>query len=256
LEELVSRRDQLAFRLEDAETRFLKSANTAYIKALKAGQQNQGSGSQTDCEKGSQGSPSGASWMQKVKRPTHRRPFLVGKKVDTISWLRDELAKVIPEVDELQQKHRDGEAKAVSAVFVEFDSQTNAQIAYQTLPHHHPFRMTPRFIGIPPDQVVWSSLRYTWWQRIIRKFLFQGFITALIIFWSFPSAVVGMITNITSLTDLVPFLGFINNLPGVIKGVITGLLPAIGLAIIMALVPPIVRCMLLALLPLPQEIGY
>lgn len=40
----------------------------------------------------------------------------------------------------------------------------------------------------------------------------------------------------------VPFLGFINKIPGVILGVVTGLLPSILLSVLMALVPIVCRC--------------
>ncbi|KAL1956143.1 hypothetical protein VTO42DRAFT_7578 [Malbranchea cinnamomea] len=242
LEELVAKRNDLAYRLEEAETRLVKAANAARIKALKLQQQDQESGLQAaqESEDGKLDANTASPWALKVKRPTHRLRFF-GKKVDTIDYLRSELAKVVPQVNELQEKYRRGEVKSLSAVFIEFNTQTDAQIAYQTLSHHHPFRMTPRFIGIQPEHVVWSALHYSWWQRIIRKFALLGFITALIIFWSVPSALVGTISNVSYLTNLVPFLKFIDKLPRIIKGVISGLLPTVALALLMALVPVILR---------------
>lgn len=59
----------------------------------------------------------------------------------------------------------------------------------------------------------------------------------LCIFWSIPVAVIGAISNIDQLTDTVPFLSFIQDIPQVVRGVVTGLLPVILLAILMALVP-------------------
>ena len=233
LEDLVKKRDDLAYELEDAETKFVKLANRAMFKS----KETQTRLTTEELEAAQEGmSPSAL----KAIRPTHRHRFF-GKKVDTIDWLRAELSDLIPKVDEMQEEYRRGETKPLSAVFIEFNTQTDAQIAYQTLSHHHPFRMTPRFIGIQPEHVVWSALHYSWWQRIIRKFAIQGFITALIIFWSIPSALVGTITNISYLTNLVTFLKFIDDLPQIIKGVISGLLPSIALALLMALVPPILR---------------
>lgn len=245
LEALVAKRNELAYRLEDAETQFIKAANKKRAKGLKKNRDEE-SGLPLEEDKGGKGDvkvdvqETVSPWALKTKRPTHRLRFL-RKKVDTIDWLRAELSKVIPEVDELQEKYRKGETKSLSAVFIEFNTQTDAQISYQTLSHHHPFRMTPRFIGIQPEHVVWPALHYSWWQRVIRKFAMQGFITALIIFWSIPSALVGAISNIAYLTNLLTFLKFIDKLPGVVKGVISGLLPSVALALLMALVPPILR---------------
>ncbi|EEH16483.2 hypothetical protein PABG_06570 [Paracoccidioides brasiliensis Pb03] len=237
LDDLVSRRDKLALRLEEMETRLIKSANSARSKAIKLQKKDE----ESAIPDGADHDLDSVAWEGKVKRPTHRLHFFMGKKVDTIEWLRSELERVLPEVKKLQKKHREGDAKSIPAVFIEFDTQSAAQTAFQTLSHHQPFQMTPRFIGVTPHQIVWPALQYSWWARIVRKFLIQGAITALIIFWSIPSAFVGMISNVAYLSKLLPFLSFINKLPDVIKGVISGLLPAVGLALLMALVPVILR---------------
>jgi len=55
--------------------------------------------------------------------------------------------------------------------------------------------------------------------------------------------VVGAISQISYLTQVAPFLSFINNCPKVILGVITNLLPVILLSVLMALLPVILRFM-------------
>lgn len=241
LQKLVKKRDNLAYSLEAAETRYIRKAHAAYLKS--SGTQPMDPESSTeaspvDCEGKLADFPPEPS----VERPSHRTRFLFGQRVDTIDWLRSQLAEVMPQVEKLQERNRAGEVKPVSAAFIEFTTQMEAQIAYQTLSHHHPFQMTPRFIGISPDQVIWPALQYTWWQRIIRKFLVQGFIAVLIIFWSIPSAFVGSISNITYLTNLLPFLRFINDLPTIVQGAISGVLPTVALAMLMSLAPIILRC--------------
>lgn len=103
--------------------------------------------------------------------------------------------------------------------------------------------MAPRFIGLNPGDVIWSNLRIQWWERIIRNAATIGFVVALVVFWAIPVAFVGSISNINSLIDTLPWLGFINKCPKVILGVITGLLPAVLMAVLMALLPIILRCM-------------
>lgn len=112
-----------------------------------------------------------------------------------------------------------------------------------TVAHNLPLHMTPRYIGLDPTQVIWSNLRIKWWERIIRYTGTIAFITAMIIFWGIPTAVVGAISNINFLTQKVPFLRFINSVPQFILGVITGFLPALLLSVLMALVPIILRRM-------------
>lgn len=232
LREKVDERDKLACQLEKAETQLIRNANSERLKMVQKGCIP--SESSLDCENGL------SEFSYKVRRPTHRLR-LFGEKVDSIRWLRNQLAEIIDQVRSLQQKHQDGEAKQLSAVFIEFKSQADAQIALQTLSHHQPLHMTPRYIGIAPREVIWSALNLSWWQRIVRKFLVKGGIAALIIFWSIPSALVGTISNITYLSSMIPFLGFIDELPDIIKGILAGLLPSAALALLMALVPIICR---------------
>ncbi|KAL3476478.1 hypothetical protein BJX99DRAFT_140753 [Aspergillus californicus] len=233
LDKKVQERDKFAHRLEKLETKLIRSANSMRLKLLKDGTLPGTDGA--DCE-----ASGGPAMYHKIQRPTHRLK-LFGEKVDSIRWLRKEIVKMTKDIEPLQEKHRSGKAKLLSAIFIEFRSQSDAQIALQTLSHHQPLHMTPRFTGISPDEVVWSALNLSWWQRIVRRFLIQGGIAAMIIFWSIPSALVGTISNITYLTKQFSFLGFIDDLPEVIKGVIAGLLPAAALVLLMSLVPPLCR---------------
>ncbi|KAM5450192.1 hypothetical protein MaudCBS49596_004567 [Microsporum audouinii] len=242
LARLVNERDSLAYLLEGAETRYVKDAHAARLKALKKqGREPEISLEEATVKQSTETDIKQAPWLLNVKRPSRLSYYVFGRKIDIIDSLRSRLATLIPKVNALQEERRIGEAKSIGGVFVEFTTQREAQIAYQTLSHHHPSQMTPRFIGIPPHQVLWPALRYSWYQRIVRKFAVQGFITVLIIFWSIPSALIGSISNIAYLTNLLKFLSFVNELPPFIKGIISGLLPAAGLAILMSTVPWIMR---------------
>ncbi|KAK2793604.1 hypothetical protein FQN50_010000 [Emmonsiellopsis sp. PD_5] len=246
LEKLVSERDKVAFKLEGAETKLIKLANGARIKALKgrpADEENQDTelpvGDGADGESGSVA----ARWIKPSQRPTHRLKPIIGKKVDTINWSRTEIERLKPEIEALQQKHRDADATKLSSVFVEFYTQNEAQAAYQMLAHNQPLHMAPRFIGLNPADIIWPNLRIKWWELIIRNAATIAFVVALIIFWAIPVAVVGAISNINFLIEKVPFLEFINKCPPVILGLITSLLPVVLLAVLMALLPIILRLM-------------
>ncbi|KAI9675958.1 MAG: hypothetical protein M1829_003196 [Trizodia sp. TS-e1964] len=244
--ELVQERDKVAFKLEAAETSLIKLANANRLKALKKnkGATADAEGVQTEAANVDGESGSIASqWVPAKKRPSHKLKFLIGKKVDTIDWSRSELERIIPRVTELQGNHRGGEGRRLNSVFIEFHTQTAAQGAYQSLAHHQPLHMSPRFIGISPEEVIWSNLRIKWWERIIRKIATTSFVTALIVFWAIPVAVVGLISQINYLTDKLPWLSFINSIPPAILGVITGLLPVVMLAVLMALLPIILKLM-------------
>jgi hypothetical protein len=244
LEEKVKDRDAAAMKLEGAETALIKKANAARLKALK--KNGDASEEHLDLPTGDADAAESGSvasrWVQSKDRPTHRLKPLIGKKVDTIDWARSEIERLTPEIEELQAKHRAGDAKKVSAVFVEFFNQNSAQAAYQSVAHNMPLHMSPRYIGVDPTQIIWSNLRIVWWERIVRNFATIAFICALIIFWAIPVAFVGAISNIDGLIAKFPWLSFINSVPKFIRGVITGLLPSVLMAVLMALLPIIIRC--------------
>ncbi|KAG5304773.1 DUF221 domain-containing protein [Histoplasma capsulatum G186AR] len=246
LADLVEERDKTAFRLEAAETKLIKLANGARIKSLKskpADEENHDTDNLTGDEAQAESGSVAARWIKPSNRPTHKLKPLIGKKVDTINWSRTEIERLNPEIEALQAKHRAGDAKKISAVFVEFYTQNEAQAAYQMVAHNQPLHMAPRYIGLNPNDIIWSNLRIKWWELIIRNAATIGAVVTLIIFWAIPVAVVGAISNINFLTEKVPFLGFINDCPPVILGLITSLLPAVLLAVLMALLPIILRLM-------------
>ena len=182
-----------------------------------------------------------AQWVSARERPYHRPIANFMRRVDTIKWTRKRLRILAPRIRKLKRSLWAGRGRPVPAAFIEFTTQAEAEIAYQTQAHHRPMHMGPRFIGVRPNEVIWSVLRMGRVERIVRKFGTLGVIVAGIIFWSFPSAFVGMISNIGSLAELFPFLGFIMKLPDVILGVIQGFLPALALTMLMAIVPWLLR---------------
>lgn len=242
IEKLVEERDKVAMKLEAAETKLIKLANTHRIKSMKKGGQNSeapGAANETNGESGSLA----ARWVPIKKRPTHKLKPLIGKKVDTINWCRSELERLIPKIDALQADYRAGKAEFIPSVFVEFFTQSEAQSAYQRLSHHHALHMAPRFIGVNPDEVIWKNLKINWASRVVRNIVCITAVIMLIVFWSIPVGFVGILSNIKALIKLAPFLNFLNKIPPQIFGVIQGLLPSVLLAVLMALLPIILRMM-------------
>lgn len=223
----VEKRDKMAMKLENAENALLKTAIKLKQKAEKKGNIINSSDI--------------GDYVPQNKRPHHRLKFLIGKKVDTIDYIKEELPALQKEVEELQKNHRDN--KALNSVFVEFGSQYSAQVAFQTTTSHTALHMCPRHIGVEPTDVVWLNMRMFWWERLVRKFGAVSAIIALLIFWSIPVAFVGMISNITYLTNKLPWLKFIYNLPEKLLGLLTSLAPTVALSVLMSLLPKYIRGM-------------
>ena len=251
IEDLVDKRDKVAMKLEAAETKLIKLANKNRLKAAKKDPRSE-TASHNQAPANSESGSIAARWVPLNKRPTHRTKFLIGKKVDTIDWCRAELEQLIPRIDTLQNKVRAGEGPFARSAFVEYYTQSEAQIAFQTLAHHQPLHMAPRYIGISPEEVIWKNLNITWASRILRNMVITGAVVALIIFWAIPVTFVGAVSNIKSLSagdpttvpptaPLLPWLGFINKIPDWLLGVLQGLFPSVLLVLLMALLPAVLR---------------
>ncbi|KAH6610063.1 hypothetical protein Trco_000083 [Trichoderma cornu-damae] len=182
-----------------------------------------------------------AQWIPAEARPYHRPIGNFGRRVDTIRWTRRRLKELNLQIYKLRRQIRRGDADPLPAAFIEFDTQEAAHAAQQVVVHHLPLQMAPGLLGIRPDEVIWESLRMRWWERIIRRLLILCGITAAIVFWSIPSAFIGVVANIDFLTKQVPFLHWVDKLPSFVKGVIGGFLPPFALSVLMALVPILLR---------------
>jgi len=183
LEDMVEERTKIAIKLETAETRLIKLANDARLKQMKKGGQEESNIAMMDAETGVESGSAAARYVNHKKRPTHRLKPIIGKKVDTIDWGREEIARLNPKIQEAQNIYRAGEAKPLNAVFVEFFDQVDAQSAYQMVAHHQPLHMAPRVVGLVPDEIIWKNLSITWKTRSIRNILSIAACVATIVFW-------------------------------------------------------------------------
>lgn len=226
LDEIIKERDETAMKLEKGEVKLLKLVNKERINLMKksGADAEKIASAPSDPESGNLA----ARWIPNKKRPTHRLgPLgLVGKKVDTIEWGREELSKLIPKADNAQAEWLSGNYKKHNAVFVEFFTQSDAQAAFQTTTHHHALHMAPRYIGVKPDEVVWKSLSIPWWQLFVRRYAVYAIIAALIVFWAIPVAIVGIIAQVNTIKKL-PGLTWIDEIPSVSLGPVP---PAIFIA--------------------------
>jgi hypothetical protein len=106
-----------------------------------------------------------------------------------------------PKIDELQSLERVGDGKKLNSAFIEFTSQSAAQVALQTLMHQKPLHMAPRYIGLTPEEIIWSNMKLQWWERLVKFATTTAFVVVLVIFWSIPVAIVGAISQIDYLID-------------------------------------------------------
>ncbi|KAI1097759.1 DUF221-domain-containing protein [Jackrogersella minutella] len=188
-------------------------------------------------------------WLKKSKRPTHRLAIfdwtpswlpglpLLNKKVDTIYWCRQELARLNMEID-IDQKNPERYPLMKSA-FIQFNHQVAAHMACQSAIHHVPRHMAPRTVEISPDDVLWENMAISWWSEWLRTGVAVAVVAGMIILWAFPVAFTSSISQVSTLTDEFSWLAFIDEnktIHNIVSG-IAGVLPAIILALLLWLVP-------------------
>jgi hypothetical protein len=112
LERLVQRRDCIAMKLEEAETALIKRIDKKRRRALRRHADLPAVNSESV---GGNGNAVQRWFNNTYKRPSHR--VMWGKKVDTISWCREQLEILNREVQQSQKQTKTGEAGTVYAPF-------------------------------------------------------------------------------------------------------------------------------------------
>ncbi|KAI0070905.1 DUF221-domain-containing protein [Panus rudis PR-1116 ss-1] len=304
--DLYERRLKACAKLESAETALLNTAAKLRAKQLKseakaakkAGKNAQGPDETATNDARPLTDPSiidaerdialAEKLVPREKRPTHRLPPLkflpfglplIGKKVDSIEWAREEiettnkalkecrriLARDVANTSNLppmESNHPDSLKPGptsqtyppLNSAFVLFNKQIAAHLAAQSLTHHEPYRMANKYTNVAPEDIIWDNLNMNPYEARIRSAVSWGITLGLIILWAFPVAFVGAVSNIHSLCSTYSWLAWICDLPGVIVGIISGILPPVLLAVLMMLLPIVLR-LLARFEGVPQRTG-
>ncbi|KAF8825413.1 hypothetical protein HHX47_DHR7000217 [Lentinula edodes] len=143
------------------------------------------------------------------KRPKHRTGALgvLGKKVDTIEWCRDEIVKLNSTITSTRSQKQDG--KFLGSVFILCNLQIGAHILAQCVSYHQVLQMNDKFIETHPDDIVWHNLDDDALKTRSKVSLSWLATTALIVLWSFPVAAIGGLSNIYAVCRKAEWLGWI-----------------------------------------------
>ncbi|KAF5630238.1 DUF221 domain protein [Fusarium tjaetaba] len=159
---------------------------------------------------------------------------------------RSDLHVLNQQIDKLRQEYEAGQGKHMNAAFIEFDSFANAQAAFQSIPQHQPLQMCRQIMGIKPGEIIWSSLRVKWWERLLREFVVAILIGGCIIVWIMPIALVEFATS----APMVGRVPGVSELPPLAVNAISGLGRALLMWILLEFVPFLMRlCAKLAGVP-------
>lgn len=194
-----------------------------------------------------QSSPEWARYLKEKERPTHHLPLFgvsllpgipfVTKKVDTINWCREELARLNVEIEE-DQRHPE-RYPLMNSAFIQFNHQVAAHMACQSIIHHVPKGMSPRMLEISPHDIIWGNMALPWWEEWIRFVIMTTIVCGMVFLWAIPVAWTAALSQFSNLVQDNSWLSFLDKSHAVESAItaISGVLPATVLSILLYLVP-------------------
>ncbi|KAF9928899.1 hypothetical protein FBU30_002041 [Linnemannia zychae] len=171
------------------------------------------------------------------KRPTMRLGFLglFGRKVDTIDHYRE----VFATLDKAVQKMRLSRVYATTSIgFVTFEEMHAAQILSQTVNTQETLSCET-FMAPEPRDVYWDNLNLPPSELGVRTVVINVVVFLLIFFWAGPVGVFSSFLNLDSLDRIFPGISNIADMSPLLKSLIQGFLPTVGVIIFLAVVPRI-----------------
>ncbi|KAI1464924.1 DUF221-domain-containing protein [Daldinia caldariorum] len=231
LESLVSKRKSKVEQLEAAEMTLIRKANREGRKRAKSRSQN----NQLRYEDLQDS-------MKKSIRPRHKPDISpLNERVDSIEWLREKIKEEEAAIENARNAYEIGHTNGAAAVFVEFKTCADAHRACQQVVSSNVLALSPRYLGISPQEVIWNNLTIPPARRISEEGTALTIVIALIGFWSIPSSIIGLISNISYLANNVEWLSFLKDLPKPVIGLLSGLIPPLATSWLSKLVPSIFR---------------
>ncbi|KAJ7045820.1 DUF221 family protein [Mycena alexandri] len=247
LNKLFERRQSACSKLEAAEAKVLKHATDAWrVKELAHRKMHKKK--KRDEESGDMPLelpiPSQELFDELVPvdvRPTHRIGFLglFGRKVETIPWCTEEIAKLNHDIGEARKHIVKG--KFLGSVFIRCNLQLGAHVLAQCVSYHRPLAMKDKWMETSPKDIVWENLDDGALEMTGRYVTSWLATFGLIVAWGFPVAFIGTLSKIGSLCSTVHWLNWVCTAPNPIPGIIQGILPPVLLAILFLLLPLVLR---------------
>ncbi|KAI1268117.1 DUF221-domain-containing protein [Xylariaceae sp. FL1019] len=231
LQTLVSERNKLVEKLESAEASLTRNANST--KARKSiGGENGNGGRYADLPD---------PVKQDIRPRSQSTTSPTSKKLDTIEHVREQIKEKAELLEEMRSAHSIGEPHGAAAVFVEFKTQAEAQRAFQQVTSSKLLALTPRYVDVRPNEVIWDNLTIPPAKRASQEGIALAIVVATIVFWSIPSGFIGLISNVSYLAENFEWLRFLKNLPDPVIGLLSGLVPPLVTSLLSKYVPNIFR---------------
>ncbi|QIW99886.1 hypothetical protein AMS68_005404 [Peltaster fructicola] len=175
------------------------------------------------------------------ERPATRNPPLIGSKSDAITSKR----QAVVDLDKKIATHRLAPSRTLpeqAGIFVAFVDQAAAHRAYENIRFKLPaIPFAERYLDVQPKEVLWKNLTMPTSIRLTKSSAALAFVIVFTIFFSIPIGLIGTLSNAEYLADEVSWLAWIKDLPPVILGLLTGLLPPFLVSEFTSYVPKLFR---------------
>ncbi|KAF9967691.1 hypothetical protein BGZ70_008592 [Mortierella alpina] len=171
------------------------------------------------------------------KRPTMRVGFMgiFGKKVDKIDHLRE----VFAILDKAVQNMRLSRVYAPTSIgFVTFEDMQSAHILAQTVNTKETLTCET-FLAPEPRDVYWDNLNLPAGEIAVRTVVVNVICFFLVFFWAGPVGVFSSFLNLDSLNKIFPGISRLAGKSRILKSLIQGFLPTVGVIIFLTVVPRI-----------------
>ncbi|KAG9324038.1 hypothetical protein KVV02_004715 [Mortierella alpina] len=171
------------------------------------------------------------------ERPTMRLGFMgiFGKKVDKIDHYRE----VFATLDKAVQKMRMSRVYAATSIgFVTFEDMQSAQILAQTVNTEETLTCET-FLAPEPRDVYWDNLNLPPGEIAVRTVVVNVICFFLVFFWAGPVSVFSSFLNLDSLNKIFPGISRLAGKNRILKSLIQGFLPTVGVIIFLTVVPKI-----------------
>ena len=145
------------------------------------------------------------------------------RKVPKIAWLRAQVARLTVQIEESLSKLDDeGRFSKQNSAFIQFDRQMSAHMACSLVSHNKAGRMSPRFLGVAPHEVIWRNMGITSLGRFFRTvgalILFSG----MLFLWGVPAAILAGMASLNNLRANVSWLKWLQPWPSWVISLISG----------------------------------
>ncbi|KAL6452027.1 RSN1 Uncharacterized protein RSN1 [Candida maltosa Xu316] len=178
----------------------------------------------------------------RIQLPGWLRIFGFQKRVPMVNWSLQSLYECQRDIDNEKLKLASGNLTKHNKIFIEFATLEGAYIAHQCLLSQSQGHLDKTLIEVNPKDIIWRNVARN--DGIICKFekyLVTIIFVIIIILYVIPVSLIGLVSQIPLLTQLMPSLKWVYQFPEEARETISGFLPSILLSILTEIVMIIFR---------------